>query len=209
MNRRRSYRRKPGSSGRRWVPLAVIVLTAVVTAMGMWLFFQGKLAENADVDAPAHKDGNVLSEEMVHVQLFFSDPDGVHLVLHGAMVTQNGEITERIKQIIAALARGPGKRTNAAPVLWEQARVREVYFNDLEDTVYVDFNQPFLAPGTFSVLSERLSIAAVVNSICFNFQQVSRVRILIGGKDVKRLGHLDLDQPFERNRDIVKQPSGA
>ena len=75
--------------------------------------------------------------------------------------------------------------------------VRNVYFVD-PGLVVVDLHSELANGQTSGILSEDLTVASLVQTLSANFQEISRVQLLVNGKEADTLaGHADLSSPYD------------
>jgi hypothetical protein len=83
-------------------------------------------------------------------------------------------------------------------------QVRAVYVTSGE--AYVDVSREVVTAHTGGSLNEQLTVQTMVAAVTVNLPAVSRVQILVDGKEVDTLaGHVDLRQPLARNDEWMKQ----
>ena len=70
---------------------------------------------------------------------------------------------------------------------------------------FVDLSAEARTRHTGGALDELFTIYAIVNAVTVNLPAISRVQILVDGKEVDTLaGHVDLRHPLEKNLKWVK-----
>jgi hypothetical protein len=136
------------------------------------------------------------------VHLYFSGPDHTYLVAEPRELPDSGDPSELAEQIVQALVDGP--RSEGVRTLPTQASVRNVFLTD-DGTAYVDFSEEVTEGHPGGVQTELVSIYSVVNSLVLNLEEISAVKLLIGGQEADTLaGHMDLRFPFKANILLVK-----
>jgi hypothetical protein len=69
----------------------------------------------------------------------------------------------------------------------------------------VDLSGDVTAKHTGGTLDETLTVYAIVDALTVNLPAITRVQILVDGKEVDTLaGHIDLRRPLVRNLDLVE-----
>ncbi len=108
-------------------------------------------------------------------------------------------IPARIRLVLEELV--AGSREGYAPAVPWAATV-EAVFLDKDGNAYVDLSTP--PEQAIAGTAGELSFAfATVNSVVTNCPGVRRVQVLLGGREVATLGHLDLSRPLPPDMEIV------
>ena len=137
------------------------------------------------------------------VVLYFSRPDGLGLAPERVRIFQTELLLDRIKQLAAALIRGPSSVSRLLPVLPPVTPLRDLFLEP-DGTLYLDLGQELVRDLPRGTASERLAVGSLVNTLAMNFPEVRRVRILVEGEEVKTLGgHLDLSYPLEPDLSLI------
>jgi hypothetical protein len=176
---------------------AVVVLAAVV--WGAWMISRGKEApvpgRGAELEAVPVETSHIT------VTLFFGDVNGRGLVARRIDVPLSASVSDQGEAILlAALGTPPSGTTRVVPV---GTRVRAFYV-DGTGTGFVDLSGEVRTKHTGGSFAEALTVAAVVNAVTANLRAVTRVRLLVDGKEVETLaGHVDLTAPFLPDLSLV------
>jgi hypothetical protein len=105
----------------------------------------------------------------------------------------------RIRLVVEELI--SGSRQGYAPAVPWAATVQAV-FVDHDGNAFVDLSNP--PDGAVQGTDGELDFAfATVNSVVTNCPSVRRVQLLLGGREVPTLGHLDLSRPLAPDLEIV------
>lgn len=105
----------------------------------------------------------------------------------------------RIRLVIEELL--AGSRNGYAPVFPWAATVQAVFLSR-DGNAYVDLSPP--PPGVVAGTEGELVLAyATANSVVSNCPGVKCVQVLLGGRQVGTLGHLDLSRPLAPNMELV------
>ncbi len=108
-------------------------------------------------------------------------------------------IPARIRLVLEELIAG-SKQGYAPAVPW--AATVEAVFLDKDGNAYVDLSRP--PEGAIAGSDGELDFAfSTVNSVVTNCPGVRRVQVLLGGREVATLGHLDLSRPLPPDLEIV------
>ena len=133
-----------------------------------------------------------------NVDLYFSTQDAEHLSIEKRSIKCEKKYLP--KKIVDELKIGPIS-DKLMPVFGDNVKIRQIYISG--DTAFVDFDKTIL-DKSMGTTGELLTIYAITNSLCFNLN-VKKVKFLIGGDEVKTLGHLDLSNVFYPNNDIISK----
>ena len=78
-------------------------------------------------------------------------------------------------------------------------------FSVVRGDLFVDFSPELTARHTGGSLDELFTVYAIVNAATVNLPAITRVQILIDGKEVDTLaGHVDLRNPLAKNLTWVR-----
>jgi spore germination protein GerM len=98
-----------------------------------------------------------------------------------------------LKDLLDELFSGPvGDFDEALP---ESSNVQNVRIAG--DLAVVDLNQAFATDLAAGSSAEMLAVYSIVDTICVNFPQISRVKITVEGNEHTQLRHLDLSEPLQ------------
>ncbi len=189
--------------------VTLIVTAAVVTAVLAGWFLVVRVPEwfgPRPVQAPAPAAASETPVRKIRARLFYVSADGLRLqavdrdVPYGATPAEQAEalVREQLQPapapLLGALPPGTGLRT--------------VFLTERGDA-YVDLTAEASTAHTGGSLDELFSVYAIVNLLTSNLPAISRVQILVNGKEVDSLaGHIDLRHPLPRN-DRWSEPPAA
>ena len=125
--------------------------------------------------------------------LFFADTTGRRLSLERREITGDSR-EDLLKKVIEELIKGPvdEDRIRTFP---EVTLVRAVYAR--EQTVWVDLGGAVQDEHPGGAWTEVLAVYSIVNTLTENFTDVSRVQILINGRESETFaGHVDISKPL-------------
>jgi hypothetical protein len=197
---------------RRVVQAAAIGAVAV---FGVWLLFFALPRRYSDnrVESPASPGGAPAApERKITATLYFISEDGMALVGVQREVPFGEPVAEQARHIVEAqLAAAPQPFAAAVP---DGTTVRGVYVTErdcdaaaatCQRDAFVDLSPEARTRHTGGALDELFTIYALVDAITVNLPAISRVQILVDGKEVDTLaGHVDLRHPLEKNLKWVK-----
>jgi spore germination protein GerM len=192
---------------RRPKPIALVGLAVALAAAG-WLLFAGvpRLSEPGapQAGAGAQPPG---PERRINVTLFFISEDGLALVGAQREVPLGEAVSDQARRIVEAqLGAPPAPLASAIP---QGTTLRSVFIG-ANGEAFVDLSGDVTAKHTGGALDELFSVYAVVNALTVNLPAVTRVQILIDGKEVDTLaGHVDLRHPLQKSMNWVRTDKDA
>jgi hypothetical protein len=177
--------------------LWLIFLTLIAVAIGVlaWQMSVSSspsnslVADNRPVAAPVAGP-----RELVNLYVAYDDP-GV-LRSKATTVPLPGERQQRAQELLHALLSIYLAKSSPHP-LAPEADIRSVYLIDPGIAV-IDINAAFANGHRSGVLVEELTIASLVETLVENVPGISRVKILVEGKERETLaGHADLTNFYD------------
>lgn len=143
------------------------------------------------------------SSPSVTVYLYFCASDGRHLKAEERTLRRPGNPAAFGRAVVAALIQGP-EEASLWPSLPDKTTLNAVYVTE-DGVAYVDFSTAVSEAHPGGAVTEYLSVFSVVNSLVFNIPEISRVKILIGGREAETLaGHMDLSRAYEANMVLIR-----
>ena len=140
----------------------------------------------------------VPAEEMVEVNLYFSDSQAMYLVPEKRKISQ---IPSLARQAVIELIKGP-ESSGLYPAIPEGTQVNEVYIAD--DIVYIDLSEEIFKNHPGGSSGELMTVYSIVNTLT-EIPPIKGVQILVGGNEMKSLvGHIDISMPLLRDEDWIK-----
>ncbi len=138
-------------------------------------------------------------EEMIEVNLYFSDSQAMYLVPEKRKIPQTNSLA--IKQVVVELIKGPAS-SDLYSTIPEGTRVNEVYIAD--DIVYVDLSEEVFKNHPGGSSGELMTVYSIVNSLT-EISPIKGVQILVEGNERNSLvGHVDISMPLLRDEDWIK-----
>ena len=201
---------------RRALPIAAI---AAVAALGAWLLFVALprwYAPQPAVGPAAAAPGAAApgAARKITATLYYVAEDGMSLVGVQREVPFGEPVVEQARRIIEAQL-GAAPDSLAAPVP-AGTSLRGIYVTDrgcppgsppeaCRHDAFVDLSVEARTKHTGGALDELFTIYAIVDALTVNLPSISRVQILVDGKEVDTLaGHVDLRHPLEKNLKWVR-----
>ena len=136
------------------------------------------------------------------LNLYYADPYSEKLAAEQRTIKIKKTNKQTIEAAIDEFMKGPkGDLVNTMPsgTVLKDIRI------DPEGTVWVNFSSHLSQSHPGGSSAEIMTVYAIVNTILLNFDEVSKVRLLIEGKSVDTLaGHIDCSEPFVADRSFIK-----
>ena len=184
---------------------AAAAAIATLAIAGGWLLFVGlpRWYGRRPPDAAATRTTAAPApERKITATLYYISEDGLSLVGVQREVPFGDPVDEQARRIIEAqLASAPQPLSSAIP---EATTLRSLFLSD-KGHAFVDLSADARARHTGGALDELFTIYAIVNALTVNLPAITRVQILVDGKEVDTLaGHVDLRHPLQKNLKWVK-----
>ena len=142
------------------------------------------------------------AQRKITATLFLIAEDGMSLVPIQSEVRLAEPVVEQAREIIQTqLSVAAPPLASAIPA---DTKLRAIYLSDRGD-LFVDLSRELTARHTGGSLEELFTVYSIVNAATVNLPAITRVQILIDGKEVDTLaGHVDLRNPLAKNLTWVK-----
>ena len=168
-----------------------------------WVLFVVVPRWYAGDDPPASESGAPAAttapdaQRKITATLYFVAADGLSLVPAQREVPFGEPVVEQARRIIETqLAVSTAPLLSAVPA---GTTLRALYISERGDA-FVDLSPEVTAKHTGGSLDELLTVYTIVNALTVNLPAITRVQILVDGKEVDTLaGHVDLRNPLSRN----------
>lgn len=138
--------------------------------------------------------------KQIDIKVYYPDDQGIGLVTvkRQVRVEPSGD---KYKAAMESLMSGT-KDKGCTVIIPKQAALRSVKVEDGLATV--DFDRNLVKHFVGGSTGEEMMIGSIVNTLT-EFPEVKKVRILIEGQPVETIaGHMDLSEPLERMKNIIK-----
>jgi len=140
----------------------------------------------------------VPTEEMVEVNLYFSDSQAMYLVPEKRKIPQTPSLA---RQVVIELIKGP-ENPNLYPTIPKETQVNEVYIAD--DIVYIDLSEEIFKNHPGGSSGELMTVYSIVNALT-EITPIRGVQILVEGNEKESLvGHIDISMPLIRDENWIK-----
>ena len=137
-------------------------------------------------------------EDVVEVNLYFSDSQAMYLVAEKRTISQ---IPSLARQAVIELIKGP-ESSDFYPTIPEETQVNEVYIVD--DIAYIDLSEEIFKNHPGGSSGELMTVYSIVNTLT-EIPPIKGVQILVGGNEMNTLvGHIDISMPLLRDEDWIK-----
>jgi hypothetical protein len=190
---------------RRLVVLGAIAALAI--AGGWWL--RARSTRPPDSSASSATTGAApapAATRKITATLYYVSEDGMALVGVKREVPFGETVLDQARHIVTAqLGTPPAPLASAIPA---GVALRGFYVTERGDA-FVDLSPEARTAHTGGALDELFTVYAIVNALTTNLPAVTRVQILIDGKEVDTLaGHVDLRHPLQKNLKWVRGEQG-
>jgi len=189
--------------------LQIAIALLLLVALGMGLYLLG-LKRREEQRARAALDNRPVSAPVAgspsHVVLFVADDAQGVLRQRDASIALPAEPAQRAHEILHALLGEYTKRPSTHE-LAAGADVQEVFVLN-NGIAVVDMTAPFADAHRSGIFVETLTVASLVETLAANVPGVTRVKILVEGKERETLaGHADLTTFYDVSSvdQLVKQ----
>ncbi|HZK41004.1 MAG TPA: GerMN domain-containing protein [Atribacterota bacterium] len=140
----------------------------------------------------------VAIEEMVEVNLYFSDSQAMYLEPEKRKISQTPSLA---RQAVIELIKGP-ENSELYPTIPQGTQVNEVYIVD--DIVYVGLSEEIFKNHPGGSSGELMTVYSIVSTLT-EIPPIVGVQILVEGNEMNSLvGHIDISMPLLRDEDWIK-----
>ncbi|PYR93977.1 MAG: hypothetical protein DMF84_07050 [Acidobacteria bacterium] len=132
--------------------------------------------------------------------LFYVSDDGMQLIGTQREVPFAATVPEQARAIVAAQIESSAPLVSAIPA---ETKIRDVFVTERGDA-FVDLSAEVSTKHTGGSLDEIFTVYTIVNALTVNLPAITRVQILIDGKEADTLaGHVDLRHPLAKSLEWV------
>jgi spore germination protein GerM len=136
--------------------------------------------------------------------LFYVSEDGMTLTPVQREVPFAASVAAQARAIVEAQLAAAPPLVSAVP---PETKLREVFITERGDA-FVDLSGDVAARHSGGSLDEIFTVYTIVNALTVNLPAITRVQILVNGKEVDTLaGHVDLRHPLAKSLDWVAHDS--
>jgi hypothetical protein len=179
----------------------IATLAGIIVAVfaGVWIAVSHRSARPAAPapQAAAESPAAAAAQPKIKATLFYVSEDGLSLPGVQREVPFGDPVVEQARRIVEAqLADAPPPYASPVP---RGTRLRALYIGDRGDA-FVDLSGEIRTAHTGGALDELFTTYAIVDALTVNLPAITRVQILVDGKEVDTLaGHVDLRRPLQKN----------
>jgi spore germination protein GerM len=184
---------------RRAATIAVAGMATGAAILVIVVLRRSEPAPAASSPAPA---APATAERRINATLYYVSEDGMALVGTQREIPFGETVLEQAEHIVRAqLAPAPQPLVSAVPA---GTMLRALYVTQRGDA-FVDLSADARTKHTGGALDELFTVYTIVNALTVNLPSVTRVQILIDGKEVDTLaGHVDLRNPLQKNLQWIR-----
>jgi spore germination protein GerM len=181
----------------RHLKIALGVLLAGILMMGFYLWrMRGQEKENGARVAEKRTVAPPVAGPTEQVTLYVADDHSGTLHPQTARIPLPGGRQQRAQELLRAVT-GLYLQKNSSHPLGVGAEIRDVYIVD-PGLAVIDLNAAFADGHRSGILVEELTVASLVQTLAGNLPGISRVKILVEGKERPTLaGHADLSNAYD------------
>jgi hypothetical protein len=182
---------------RRTVLVAAIVVAAVAVVWTLVSSARQWRAAPAPAATPTADAVPAGPQRKINATLYYVSEDGLSLPGIQREIPFGEPIVEQARRIVEAqLAEAPAPYLSAVPA---GTSLRALFVGERGEA-FVDLSGNVRSRHPGGALDELFTTYAIVNAITVNLPSITRVQILIDGKEADTLaGHVDLRHPLRKN----------
>jgi len=198
---------------RRRVAIAATVAFGVLAAWVLFLALprwysarqqQGQAAPSAAAPATPAPAAAV---RKIAATLYYVADDGMALTPVQRDVPFAASVPEQARAIVEAQLAPPAGTPALISAIPPDVTLRDVYLTERGDA-FVDLSGEVVSKHPGGSLDEIFTVYSIVNALTVNLPAITRVQILVDGKEVDTLaGHVDLRHPLAKSLDWVVHES--
>jgi spore germination protein GerM len=188
--------------------MAGLLAIAVLAIGGTWLLFVALPRwTQRPPDAPPAQAAAPAAERKITATLYYVADDGMSLVGVQREVPFGESVLDQARHILTAqIEPAPAPHASAIP---PGTALRALYVTERGDA-FVDLSPDVQTRHTGGALDELFTVYTIVDALTVNLPAITRVQILIDGKEVDTLaGHVDLRHPLQKNVQWIREKDGS
>ena len=192
---------------RRHVAIGAIAVFGMGAA---WILFVGLPRWYAARQAPATSAAGSADTapapavRKITATLYYIGEDGLALAPVQREIPFGATVVEQARAIIEAQIAAAPALVSAIPA---ETKLRDVFVTERGDA-FVDLSGDIVARHPGGSLAEIFTVYSIVNALTVNLPAVTRVQILVDGKEIDTLaGHVDLRHPLAKSLEWVVHES--
>lgn len=190
---------------RRMAVRAALVVAALGAVWMLFTYGPRWYARRTPAGAPQAAAATPTAERKIKATLYYVADDGTSLVGVQREVPFSEPIVEQARRILEAqLEPAPAPLASSVPA---GTALRGLYLSERGDA-FVDLSADVSTKHPGGALDELFTVYAIVDALTVNLPAISRVQILIEGKETDTLaGHVDLRHPLQKNLNWIGAPA--
>jgi spore germination protein GerM len=176
--------------------LALVFAWLLFVALPRWYGANPAQASSAAPSTSGRGSAPAASAKKITATLFYVADDGMTLKGVQKEVPFGETVPEQARAIIEAQLAASPPLLSAIP---SGTKLHDVFVTERGDG-FVDLSGEVSSQHTGGSLDELLTVYAIVDAVTVNLPAVTRVQILVDGKEVETLaGHVDLRHPLTKS----------
>jgi spore germination protein GerM len=182
--------------------LLVVLVGGLILFVGLprWYGPKPVASANGAAPAPSQPAPAAAAERKITATLFYVSDDGMMLVGTQREVPFGATVPEQARAIVEAQIAPAAPLLSAIPA---DTKLRDVFVTERGDA-FVDLSSDVSAKHPGGSLNEIFTVYTIVNALTVNLPAITRVQILIDGKEADTLaGHVDLRHPLAKSFEWV------
>jgi hypothetical protein len=190
-----------------WFTTIVLILLALGMSFYLWEL-RGHEKKQQPSETESQHVAPPIAGPMEQATIWVADDSTAMLHQQTVMIPASGERQQRAEELLDKLTELYTSKVSPHP-LQAGAEVREVFLVN-PGTVVINLNSAYVGGQVSGVLPEELTIASLIQTLATNIPGLTRVKILVDGKERDTLaGHADLSGFYDVGQvnDLAKQLS--
>lgn len=185
--------------------IAAAAAVLVVVAILLIVVVSRRPGPEQPVPGTSAPEAPATTERKITATLYFVAQDGMALIGTQTEVPFGEGVLEQARHILEAqLGQAPAPLASAIP---EGTTLRALYVTERGDA-FVDLSNDARTKHTGGTLDELFTVYAIVDALTVNLPAITRVQILVEGKEVDTLaGHVDLRHPLQKSLQWIRTDS--
>jgi spore germination protein GerM len=187
--------------------MAGLLAIAVLAIAGIWLLFVALPRWTRKSTAASPAPAAPAAERKITATLYYVADDGMSLVGVQREVPFGESVVDQARHILLAQIGSPA--APLASAIPAGTALRALYVTERGDA-FVDLSPEAQTKHTGGALDELFTVYTIVDALTVNLPAITRVQILIDGKEVDTLsGHVDLRHPLQKNLQWIREKDGS
>jgi germination protein M len=187
--------------------MAGLLAIAVLAIAGIWLLFVALPRWTRKPTAASPAPAAPAAERKITATLYYVADDGMSLVGVQREVPFGESVVDQARHILLAQIGSPA--APLASAIPAGTALRALYVTERGDA-FVDLSPEAQTKHTGGALDELFTVFTIVDALTVNLPAITRVQILIDGKEVDTLsGHVDLRHPLQKNLQWIREKDGS